>query len=317
MKHMKKSLKDILFLPFTYLSAVWLRKVRENISAMKRSKRALMKVGVFPILDRYWEPLFNPKHLRHPLDQDRNLPGIDFNIKEQLDLLGRFHFNDELAKFPLEKTDRTEFYYHNGAFEPGDAEYLYNMIRLFKPKNLVEIGSGNSTLMAINAINANKAEDPNYSCEHICIEPYECPWLEQLPVKVIRGVVESVDKSIFLKLERNDILFIDSSHVIRPQGDVLVEYLEILPVLKPAVIVHIHDIFTPKDYPDQLLFEEVRFWNEQYLLEALLTFNTKYKVIASLNHLKHKYFKEISAKCPALKDEPHREPGSFYIIKQP
>ena len=315
---MKTKIKDALFAPFTYLSAVWLRKVRANIRTMKLSKKILMKAGVFPILDRYWEPLFNPAHLRYSLRKDRALPGIDFNIKEQIELLGKFKFNEELEKIPLEKTGRDgpEFYYNNGAFEAGDAEYLYNIVRLIKPARIVEIGGGNSTLMIENALAANKRDDARYECSHLCVEPYECQWLEKLPVKIIRSRVEEADKEIFLKLEKNDMLFIDSSHVIRPQGDVLLEYLEILPLLKPGVIAHIHDIFTPKDYPDKWVRDEVRLWNEQYLVEAFLTLNGAYKIIGSLNYLKHNYFDELAKACPILKKNPDREPASFYIARR-
>ena len=112
--------------------------------------------------------------------------------------------------------------------------------------------------------------------------------------QVIRQPVETVDKTIFTCLESNDILFIDSSHIIRPQGDVLCEYLQILPVLQPGVLVHVHDIFTPKDYLDEWLREQGLFWNEQYLLEAFLSGNTDYEIIAALNFLKHHHWDRIS-----------------------
>ena len=123
-------------------------------------------------------------------------------------------------------------------------------------------------------------ENENYSCEHVCIEPYEIEWLEKLNVKVIRELVENTDTTVFSTLDKNDILFIDSSHIIRPQGDVLFEYLEILPVLKSGVFVHIHDIFTPEDYPDDWV-NNASFWNEQYLLEAFLSFNNEFIVYRS------------------------------------
>lgn len=308
---------DIVFSPFTYICSVWLRAIRiMNTKRMKLSKKIFRQVGVFPIRNHYYEPLFNPKHLRYSLRNDRVLPGIDFNIKEQLEILHRFKFNDELAKFPLEKTDKLEFYYHNRSLGPCDAQYLYNMIRSFRPRKIIEIGGGYSTLMAINAINANKQQDSSYNCQQICIEPYECPWIEGLNVKAIRNCMEEVDKNIFLELDANDILFIDSSHIIRPQGDVLFEYLEVLPILKSGVFVQVHDIFTPKDYLDEWVVDEVKLWNEQYLLEAFLSFNTEYKTIASLNYLTHNYFDEISKACPILKNEPHGEPCSFWIVRK-
>jgi hypothetical protein len=115
------------------------------------------------------------------LRDDRRLPGIDFNDREQLDLLDKFNFNMELLEFPVDKRNETagaEFFYNSGMYCSGDAQYLYNMIRLFKPSRIIEIGSGQSTLMALNAIDKNKAADKNYHCEHICTEPFEEPWLE-------------------------------------------------------------------------------------------------------------------------------------------
>ena len=177
----------------------------------------------------------------------------------------------------------------------------------------MEIGSGFSTLAAIKALDVNRLEDPGYQCEHICIEPYEMPWLEKAPVRVIRQRVEKVDMKMFSLLKNDDILFIDSSHIIRPQGDVLYEYLEILPTLQSGVIVHIHDIFSPRDYPANWVVDEVRFWNEQYLLEAFLTQNRDWKIIGALNFLHRSHFSALSAKCPRL--TPDRNPGSFYIQK--
>ena len=307
---------DFCLMPLTFISAVVLLVVRKaGMHRMIWSKRVLMRVGVFPITDHYYEPLFNPRHLKSSLRADRALPGIDLNDNQQLELLSRFNFNEELKKIPLEKTSNLEFYYDNPSIGTGDSEYLYNIIRLFKPKRVLEIGSGNSTLMAINAIRQNNNEDQHYSCEHVCVEPYECEWLEKLGIKIIRQKVEDIDKKTFSALEANDILFIDSSHIIRPQGDVLFEYLEILPILKKGVLVHVHDIFTPKDYLDDWVLKYIKLWNEQYLLEAFLTFNRDYKIIGALNYLKQHYFKELSAKCPMLANEVNQEPCSFWLVK--
>jgi hypothetical protein len=107
------------------------------------------------------------------------------------------------------------------------------------------------------------------------------------------------------------LLFIDSSHIIRPQGDVLKEYLEILPLLPSGVYVHIHDIFTPKDYPSRWVVDNVLFWNEQYMLEALLSNSDRYEVIGALNFLKNNYFDMLKKVCPYLRTSD--EPGSFYL----
>lgn len=276
-----------------------------------------MKIGILPVLDHYYQPLINPKkHLLKSLREDRILPGIDFNENEQLLILSQFNFNFELLEIPVNYQNKNEFFYNNGNYESGDAEYLYNIIRLKKPKRIIEIGSGYSTLMAKNAINKNKIEDSNYSCKQICIEPYEKKWLEEIQLELIRDKVENIDKAIFNQLEENDILFIDSTHIIRPQSDVLFEYLEILPIIKSGVIVHVHDIFTPKDYPNEWIFDEHRLWNEQYLLEAFLIFNTKFKIIGALNYLSHKFNKEFKDKSPIYSQQIGREPGAFWMIKK-
>lgn len=303
-------------MPLTFVSAVLLLGIRKaGMQRMVWSKKIFMKVGVFPIRDHYYEPLFNPKHLKKSLRKDRELPGLNFNDSEQLQILNKFNYNKELEKIPKEKTDLLEFYYRNPSIGPGDSEYLYNMVRLFKPRKIVEIGCGYSTLMAINAVRQNKKENQDYFCEHVCIEPYENKWLESLNLKVFREKIENIEKKILKDLEANDILFIDSSHIIRPQGDVLFEYLEILPILRKGVLVHIHDIFIPKDYLDEWVLKDVKLWNEQYILEAFLTFNNEYRIIGALNYLKHHYSKEIYNKCPILANETNEEPCSFWLVK--
>jgi predicted O-methyltransferase YrrM len=305
------TLIDILSSPFSLLAALWLKPISIMIRHLPFTNKIFMKVGLLPIRDHYYQPLINPgKHLTRSLREDRNLPGINLNIQEQLATLQAFNFNQELELFPIDKKNDLEYYYKNGSFESGDAEYLYNIIRLKKPSAFVEIGSGFSTLMANSAIKKN-----NNGCKHICIEPYEVKWIEQLDVQVIRKKIEEIEIRIFTALQKDDILFIDSSHIIRPQGDVLLEYLEILPQLNPGVIIHVHDIFTPKDYLDEFVYTNHYMWNEQYLLEALLTNTNSFKIIGAVNYLKNHYFDELSDKCPILKQQAYREPGSFWMIK--
>jgi predicted O-methyltransferase YrrM len=307
---------DVLGAPVTFLAALWMKVIRgAGIQRLPVSRQILFRVGVFPIRDHYYEPSFHPRNLRQPLDRPRSLPGLDLNVTEQLALLEAFHYNDELLEFPLHPRSSREFSYLNRSFGPGDAEILYSIIRHFKPQRIVEIGSGNSTLMAANAIRRNRSEVPGHACEHVCIEPYEMPWLERIGVKVIRRRVEDLGLDLFGALQANDVLFIDSSHVIRPQGDVLTEYLEILPTLKPGVLVHVHDIFTPRDYPAQRLRAEVRFWNEQYLLEAFLCRNRDFRVLSALNHLWHDHPDRLLAKCPVLAQLPDQDPGSFWMLR--
>jgi predicted O-methyltransferase YrrM len=307
---------DVLLLPFTLFSSILLFAIRKiRVSNMPISKKIFKTVGVFPISDHYYEPLFDDRKLKLPLDKDRLLPGIKWNNEAQLALLEKFNYQDELTKIPWNKAGELSFFFNNPSLGPGDAEYLYCMIRHFKPTRIIEIGSGYSTLMAKEAIENNIRENSLYHCDQVCIEPYEMPWLEKTGVQVIRQLVENVDVFFFLSLQNNDILFIDSSHMIRPQGDVLHEFLEILPSLNPGVIIHVHDIFSPKDYTKKHIVDDVLFWNEQYLLEAFLSCNNEFVIIGALNFLKTHFPDKLNAKLPVLRNHPDHLPGSFWMKK--
>ena len=297
------------------ISGWLLRNVRRmGFQRLPLCKRALLNIGVFPIRNHYYEPQFDFRETSRIFAHERDLPGIEWNLDYQLAIIKKFKYAAELIDIPKNKTNDLEYYLNNKAFEEGDSEYWYQLIRFMKPKKIFEIGSGNSTLMAIKAIKKNQEEDYDYSCEHICIEPYEAPWLGQTNVRVIRKKVEDLEKIFFSVLQEGDILFIDSSHIIRPGGDVVFEYLELLPTLKKGVIVHVHDIFSPRNYPERWLKNNILLWNEQYLLEAFLTNNSSWNVIGALNYLHHNHYKELNKVCPNL--NLRSEPGSFYIQKR-
>lgn len=275
------------------------------------SKKILNYIGIFPITNHYYEPQFNFSQLKRSLYKNRSFPGIDFNLKKQLKNLSLLTYKNELIELNLEKkSPNYNFNIKNNFFENGDAEIYYQLIRHLKPKNILEIGSGHSTLIALEAIKKNKSVN-KIETKIICVEPYENKWLDHLNIKILRKKIENLDESYYLALEKNDILFIDSSHIIRPQGDVLKIFFEIVPKLKKGTIVHVHDIFTPKDYPEKWLIEQNKFWNEQYIVEALMMNKNKYEIYLMLNYLKNNAYEELRKKCPYLKN--NYEPSSLYI----
>lgn len=305
---------DIAMMPFVLALAPLAYAMGRLRHKAPRSRAILDRFNVAIVRRHYYEPVLFRDDLRHDLAAERLLPGLDLNEGGQLELLAQFSFAEELAAIPHIAPSRMEFGYLNDSFRAGDAELLYNMIRHFKPRRLYEIGSGHSTLMARRAIRKNE-EEAGAPCEHVCIEPYEQDWLEELGIEILRSRVEDVDPSLFARLEDGDILFIDSSHVIRPQGDVVHEYLFLLGQLAPGVIVHVHDIFTPRDYLESWVVKERRMWDEQYLLEAFLSFNEEFEVICAGNWLWHHHPAEMSAACPVLAQE-NGEPGSFWFRRR-
>lgn len=305
---------DILLVPLALPASLVLKLVRFiGLHRLPLCRRILVRIGVLPVRHHYYEPMVTEQDLIFPLTSARDLPGIDWNIPRQLELLAKLDFADEISSFVTPRSGALEFRLGNESFESGDAEFLYQMIRYLKPHLVIEIGSGQSTLIVHQALQKNAAEqsyrDP---AEHICIEPFEAGWLESAGLAtVVRRRVEQVEPAVFQRLQRNDLLFIDSSHVIRPQGDVLTEYLSILPRLRDGVVVHIHDVFSPFDYPKEWVLDKMQIWNEQYVLEAFLSENRNWEILAALGLLKHSHYDSLRRVCPFLK--PERAPGSFYI----
>lgn len=274
---------DLLTAVPTALAAVYFYALKRlGLAEMPLNKGALEKIGIWPVRRHYYEPYFDKAMLRRPLDQPRDLPGLELGTERSLELMSSLAaFRDE--PLTCEPRGGRQYTPDNGTYGLPDAALLYAMIRHFRPKRLIEVGSGNSTLVAMQAIAVNRAA--GHECEHLCIEPYEMPWLEAAGAQVQRSLVEDVDLTTFDALGENDILFIDNSHMIRPQGDVLTVVQSILPRLALGVIVHIHDLFTPRDYPDSWLLDHRSMWNEQYLVETFLTLNSEFETLAAANHL--------------------------------
>ena len=310
---------DFVLMPLTLVSALWLKFLRYNsIGFWKKnssvSRAIFEKVGIFPIVNHYYEPLFNYNNLKYPLNKERKLTGIELNTQKQLLNLSEYRFSDELITISNLPIDKLNFNFNKGPFKSGDAEILYNIVRYVKPKTIIEIGCGHSSLMIQHAIKKNAETTGNYECKHIAIEPFENKWLKSVSkIEFVEEMVENLNTSFFEILTEGDILFIDSTHMIRPQGDVLFEILEILPKLKSGVLIHFHDIFTPRDYLDEWLKDGLLFWNEQYLLEAFLSCNSDFEIYCAVNYLKNNYFNELKSCCPMLEED--RQPGSFWIKK--
>lgn len=229
-----------------------------------------------PDLSDRWGYHIRPIHYYEPLPDFRSItteqirrrrtnPSIDFRAADQLGLLNDLAaYRDELREL--------DFDFDNAFFSGFDAAVYYAVIRHLKPSRIVEIGGGYSTRIAHAALQRNG------NGRLTCIEPFpEERLLEaKLDIELIQKPVEEVDVEFFTGLETNDILFIDSSHTVKFRSDVCYEFLEVLPRLKPGVWIHVHDIFFPQDYPAEWLLNQRLALNEQYLLEAFLSFNTSF-----------------------------------------
>ncbi|MBD5165663.1 class I SAM-dependent methyltransferase [Helicobacter sp.] len=214
---------------------------------------------------------------------DDKLQGIDLNEQAQLSLYENLKtYAEECPMADKEKNENYRFYDFgdNIWFGRDDARYLYAILMHFKPKNVIEIGSGFSTSLMLDT-----NEILNHSMNLLCIEP-RAQRLKSLlrakdNLKIIEQDVQNVSLEIFSKLEGGggDMLFIDSSHLCRPFGDVNRELFEILPSLKKGVIVHFHDIIYPFEYPKVWTLEQRRAYNEAYILRAFLQYNKDFEIL--------------------------------------
>lgn len=200
---------------------------------------------------------------------------IDSNRENYIDLINKALSLKEAfwtIKDSKIETDPIKPIWNNG-FLPGlDIIGIYTLLTEFKPEKYIEIGSGNSTKVAFKAKTEQKL-----NTEIVSIDPLPRAEIDNITDKVIRDQFENIDFNILNELNENDILFVDNSHRILPNSDSMVFYLEILPKLKKGVIVHIHDIYLPYDYPQ---FMCDRFYSEQYGLAMYLLANPqKYETI--------------------------------------
>lgn len=237
-----------------------------------------------------------------------NLAGVDLDIlgaTERVNSLLETHY-DALAKF---FNNPTPYDPNNQGFNPLDAAILFALISEIRPKRIVEIGSGMSTTVMSAAL-----KNVNSATSLTCIEPFLPDYLkgkQDFITQVIERPLQEVDLEIFKSLDAGDMLFIDSTHVVRFDSDVLYEILEILPILKPGVIVHVHDIFLPDDYPESWLKKYRFFWTEQYMLLAFLSMNPNFRIDIPVHAIKGA-LSEKARRLPVI-NESNTPPGSLWM----
>jgi hypothetical protein len=239
---------------------------------------------------------FQPNHFYWPLNDvdflrsnrelwhDRGRPrGIDWDLDAQLALAAELDgYRRELADVPrAPRRGHVEFVWENNAFGGADAVVYYGLVRRLRPRRVVEVGSGWSSLLLARALAANEAP-----CAVTLVEPEPNPELfAALPAgwDVRRSILQHADLALFEQLEAGDVCVYDGTHCMRTGSDVNWFFFEVLPRLAPGVVVLIHDMLFPEDYYDRWIFDEGLSWNEQYLLQAFLMHNSGYRMLIA-NH---------------------------------
>ena len=237
---------------------------------------------------------------------------VKLNDEEQLCLLKEFaQCNKDNPVIEITKKNNSRFYFNNYFFEHTDAIVLSCMLQKFKPNRIIEIGSGFSSALMLEVVDQCNFLNP----EITFIDP-DTKRLDKLLYQndkenhmIIPKKLQEVNPEIFNKLDRNDILFIDSSHVAKFDSDVLHIFFKILPKLKRGVIVHFHDIFKDFEYPKHWLLKGW-YWNECYILRAFLSFNTEWKIMFFSDYINKRYPKKVISLIPDFR---FNHGGSIYI----
>jgi hypothetical protein len=216
------------------------------------------------------------------------LAGIDLGVERQWALLEKLRPLLESGGLTDEPVGGRRFGFTNPSFGPGDAIVLQALMRHFRPRRIVAVGSGYSTALMLDVDEFHLGRSVEFTFLEHCpdllssrMKPGDPSWAIQ------PQILQDADLGIFKTLEPNDILFIDSTHVLKAGSDVCHLLFEVLPVLEPGVVVQVHDVFWPFEYPSTWL-DEGRAWNEVYALRAFLQYNRCFSILLFANCLVHR-----------------------------
>jgi predicted O-methyltransferase YrrM len=234
-----------------------------------------------------------------------SLPGIDLNVDEQVQLLDKLQTFYAEQPFGGAKQPDIRFWFPNGWFGSGDAIFLYSIMRHLKPKKIIEVGSGFSSAVILDT--NDRFFEGRLNCTFIEPEPQRLQSLltpaDRSNHCIVEKMLQDVDEDLFKTLDANDILFIDSSHVLKTGSELNRIFFHILPALKKGVYIHFHDIFYPFEYPRQWVMDGFA-WNECYALRAFLQYNRAFKIRLFNTFLTTAFTERLQREMPLCIEDP-------------
>ena len=287
-KIIKQTIKKLPFVRRILGYRAEIRKIRKFLN------NASSKFLFFAPPGHFYSPLPDINYLKQNKTKLFNIdceiiPGIKINHQLQVELIE--HFKEYYADMPFqeEQTDRYRYFFNNSWFRYADAIILYCMFRHFLPANVIEVGSGYSSAVMLD------------TSEHFLLPPPHITFIEPFPERlytllrtedkktchIISSQVQQIEVDFFTRLQANDILFIDSSHISKIGSDVNYLLFDVMPRLRKGVLIHFHDIFWPFEYPETWLLGG-RAWNETYLLRAFLQYNSDFKILFFNSYMGYK-----------------------------
>jgi predicted O-methyltransferase YrrM len=223
--------------------------------------------------------------------------GIELQEDAQLELLEKFSRYYKDLPFSETPSTTTRYYYQNAWFKRADATILYSVLRHYNPSTIIEVGSGYSSaiMMDVNDLFLGNKVHLTF------IEPDPTRLFSLLgqaeQYALLEKQVQDVPLEMFRNLSSNDILFVDSSHVVKAGSDVAHLLFNVLPELRPGVIVHFHDIPWPFEYPLEW-FHRGSAWNEAYFLRGFLQYNQAFEIVYFNSFMTERHTELLQKKMP-------------------
>ena len=275
---MKQFIKNIIF----------------NIPPVRRMKEELERYKTYHPPGHYYSPIPDKQYVRDNAGRifdrsSKQLPGIDLRVDQQLELVRDLSVYGTSHGLPARKQEGFRYWFENPLFSWCDGVILSSMIRHFKPKRIIEAGSGYSSAVMLD-VNEKYFND---EIDISLIEPYPMR-LNGLTkgfnrnYSITEKFIQDLNSEFFKELQANDILFIDSTHVSKAGSDVNFILFELIPKLSSGVIIHFHDVFYPFEYPKEWI-DRGYAWNEDYLLRAFLMYNREFELLLFNNFLEIHY----------------------------
>ena len=238
--------------------------------------------------------------------------GIKIDVQAMASMMERLAEHYSRFPFPRHQTAGYRFHFDNPFFGCYDASILFSMLLEVRPRRIIEVGCGHSSCLLLDT--------SDFFFDGALDLTFIDPALDNLRrlfgesgasnARLIGSPVQNVVREVFEQLEENDILFLDSSHVSKTGSDVNYLLFEILPALKPGVLVHVHDILYPFEYPEEWVLKERRSWNESYLLRAFLQYNSTFEIVYWNNFVWHRMRNDLARLMPLCLEN---EGGSIWL----
>lgn len=272
---------------------------------------------------------FPPGHFHSPLPSQAEIPptcaqtagdglqGIDLDPNGQLSRLREWAEYARQWPFPAVPTPGFRYHSQNPYFLAADGSVLYSVLRHFRPARVVEVGSGHSSALMLDTADRHFGSDTKFTF----VEPHPDRLLGLLSAadrgrcEIIATGVQKVEPETFARLDRGDMLFIDSSHVSKVGSDLNYLVFEVLPRLAPGVVVHVHDIFWPFEYP-VAWYRKGWAWNEAYLMRAFLQYNAEFRVLVWPSYLEASRADEFRAAWPVPSADISGTHASLWLVRK-